>query len=79
MQASLRPRSAERVPDTAHVALIAPGRNIWERGGFFGPYRVVYSSDNFIFISFAEILGWVQVTLGISPAGGIVVVVLLSL
>jgi len=50
-----------------------------EKEVVFGPYRVVYSSDNFIFIQLAEILDSVQVILCIFPAAGIVAVVLLSL
>lgn len=38
-----------------------------------------YQRDNFTFIPFSEILDLVQVTLGICPAGGVVVVVLFSL
>lgn len=74
IQASLCVCSEESIPATAHMALIARTMNVWEGGGFFQPYRVVYSSDNLIFIQFAEILDLVQVTLGIFPAWGIVVV-----
>lgn len=44
--------------------------------GVFRPYRVLYSRNNFIITWFAETLDSVQVTLGIFPAEGFVVVVL---